>query len=445
MGGGNSKPSQKKLDKLRGEIEDWVETLDNDIDVSEMQLIALEILSKKMKRGKHYAAEFMAKCNGVGRVADSMKAYPSDELVIRAGCDLLIHCNQYETLSEHARVAGIREILYNSIERHQVDEFIPNDANKALSRLYKTGTVVGLRIIVESLDNGDYAKIVQTIKDHHLKNKVQEEGMAALARIFDAHPEYLENLALECDPTLSIVKNALENFPREERVNIFVFQAITQMGKNERCLALLSKGGVPALVLAAMREFSGWEEQLYEKALAQELLEKQQEKLRKKQQQGRKKKHRFGKQEEKKAAIKRRLFTLNLPLCQHAIYSLGMLLNNKKAEWYLLEHNYLRIITFLIDQFHKNGEPLILPINVKRKYHAHQLREQEKKRLAKMGLEMEKTQDEAEAWREKCQRRKEMFKPCLFAQTLGRGQCRFHCIECFAIEGVCAKHKVIDE
>jgi hypothetical protein len=69
MGSGNTKPSQKKLDKLRGEIEDWVETLDNDIDVSEMQVIAIEILAKKMKHGKQYAAEYMAKCNGVARVA----------------------------------------------------------------------------------------------------------------------------------------------------------------------------------------------------------------------------------------------------------------------------------------------------------------------------------------------------------------------------------------
>ena len=372
-----------------------------------------------------------------------MKAYPSDEIIIRAACDLLIHTNQYERLSEHARIAGIREILYDSLQRHQVDEFIPADADKALRRLYKTGTVVGLRSIVESLETGDYTTIVHVLQNHRLKNKVQEEGMAALARIFDAHPEYLEHLAVEVDPTLTIVKDALESFPREERVNIFVFQAITQMGKNPRCLALMSKGGIPALLLAAVREFSGWNERIYDKALKQEVLEKQQEKLRAKQQGTKKKKLKYGKKEgKKKEPIKRRLFTLNLPLCQHAIYSLGVLLNNKKAEWYLLENHYLRLITYLIDTFHNQGEPLILPLAVKRRYHAHQLREQEKKRLAKMGLTMEKTTDEAAAWKDKVQRRRELFKPCLFSQTLGRGQCRVHCIDCFAIEGVCEKHKM---
>ena len=78
MGSGNTKPSQKKLDKLRGEIEDWVETLDNDIDVSEMQVIAIEILAKKMKHGKQYAAEYMAKCNGVARVAGKLGIYTFD-------------------------------------------------------------------------------------------------------------------------------------------------------------------------------------------------------------------------------------------------------------------------------------------------------------------------------------------------------------------------------
>ena len=57
-----------------------------------------------------------------------------------------------------------------------------------------------------------------------------------------------------------------------------------------------------------------------------------------------------------------------------------------------------------------------------------------------MGLAMEKTMDEAEAWNDLCQRRREQFKPCLFAQTLGRGQCRTHCIECFAVDGVCDQH-----
>ena len=229
-----------------------------------------------------------------------MKAYPSDEIIIRAACDLLIHTNQYERLSEHARIAGIRDILYDSLQRHQVDEFIPADADKALRRLYKTGTVVGLRSIVESLETGDYTTIVHVLQNHRLKNKVQEEGMAALARIFDAHPEYLEHLAVEVDPTLTIVKDALESFPREERVNIFVFQAITQMGKNPRCLALMSKGGIPALLLAAVREFSGWNARIYDKALKQEVLEKQQEKLRAKQQGTKNKKLKYGKKEEKK-------------------------------------------------------------------------------------------------------------------------------------------------
>jgi len=440
MGSGNSKPSEGKLDRMRGEIEDWVETLDNDIDDSGMQVIALEVLTKKMKRGKYYAAEFMAKANGVARVADSMKTWPSDEIIIRAACSLLIYCHQYEILSEHARIAGIRECLHDSLQRHQVDAFIPVDANQALRRLYDTGTIVGLKAISGAVGTGDYVTIVQIIKNHHLKNKVQEEGFAALARIFDAHPEWCEHLGAEIDPKLDIVKDALDNFPREERVNIFVFQGVTQMGKNPRCLALMSKGGVPALVLAAMREFGGWNEREYEKALQAELIAKQQEKLRAKQ--GKKKKRKHGKkaEEEKKEIIKRRLFELNLPLCQHAIYSLGVLLENQKAEWYLLENNYLRMITFLIDKFHTASETLILPMAVKRRYHAHQLRQQEKKRLAKMGIAMEKTAGEAEAWKDRVRRRREEFKPCLFAQTLGRGQCRMHCIECYAVEGVCDAH-----
>ena len=59
-----------------------------------------------------------------------------------------------------------------------------------------------------------------------------------------------------------------------------------------------------------------------------------------------------------------------------------------------------------------------------------------------MGLEMEKTSDEAEAWNDRVRRRREEFKPCLFAQTLGRGQCRTHCMECYAVEGVCDAHKM---
>jgi len=440
MGSGNTKPSDAKLDRMRGEIEDWIETLDNDIDDSQMQIIALEVLTKQMKRGKYYAAEFMAKGNGVGRVADSMKTWPSDEIIIRCACSLLIHCHQYEILSEHARIAGIRECLHDSLQRHQIDEFIPTDANQALVRLYNTGTVVGLKSIASSVATGDYETIVQVLKDHHLKNTVQEEGFAALARIFDAHPEGLEHLGAELDTTLAIVRDALENFPRESRVNIFVFQAITQMGKNPRCLALLSKGGVPALVLTAVLEFSGWNEREYEKALEKELIEKQKEKFNAKQGKKKKKKHGRKKEEEKKEKIQRRLFETNLPLCQHAVYSLAVLLNNQKAEWFLLENHYLRIITFLIDKFHRDGETLILPMAVKRRFHAHQLRAQEKKRLAKMGLAMEKTMDEAEAWNDLCQRRREQFKPCLFAQTLGRGQCRTHCIECFAVDGVCDQH-----
>jgi len=440
MGSGNSKPSQAKLDKLRGLIEDWVETLDNDIDMSDMQVIALEKLAKLMKKGNKYAADFMAKANGMGRIADSMKTWPSDEIIIRAACDLLMHCHQFELLSEHSRIAGVREILYDAIQRHQVDEYIPVDANTALTRLYNTGTVVGLKAISNSMESGDYGTIVRVLKEHESKNKVQEEGFAALARIFDAHPEWLEELGHVTDPTMAFVKEALEIFPREERVNIFAFQGITQFGKNPHCLALMSKGGVPALVLAAVREFSGWNEREYEKALKQELLEKQQEKLRTKQ--GKKKKHKIGQKEEEKVLVKRRLFTTNLPLCQHAIYSLSILLENHKAEWYLLENKYLRVITFLIDAFHRAGEPLILPMAVKRRFHAHQLREQEKKRLAKMGLEMEKTSDEAEAWNDRVRRRREEFKPCLFAQTLGRGQCRTHCMECYAVEGVCDSHKM---
>ena len=217
------------------------------------------------------------------------------------------------------------------------------------------------------------------------------------------------------------------------------------MGKSERCLAIMSKGGVPALVLATMREFSGWNERDYKKQLEEELKQRQMEKMAARSSK-KKKKNRHGHKGDpgspQAEKVKRRLFTVNLPLCQHAIYSLGVLLGNKKAEWYLLEQKYLQLVTFLIDTFYRAGEPLILPISLKRKYHAHQLREQEKKRLAKMGIAMEKTADEAEAWKERVQRRRREYVPCLFAQTLGRGECRTHCIECYAVDGVCDKHRL---
>ena len=90
---------------------------------------------------------------------------------------------------------------------------------------------------------------------------------------------------------------------------------------------------------------------------------------------------------EKHQAVKKRLFTKNLPLCQHAIYSIAVLLNNKKAEWYFLEQKYLRVLTYLIDQFYQAGEPFIMPISVKRRYHAHQLRDA-LPHLRQLGLEV---------------------------------------------------------
>eukprot|EP00946_MAST-07B_sp_MAST-7B-sp1_P001392 g1392.t1 len=439
MGGNGSKESQSN--KLRGKVEDWVEVLDNEIDQDDMQIVCLEFLSKLMKRGGNKAAEYLAMANGVSRIADSMKTWPSQEIVLRAACELLCLCLTNEACAEQARIAGMREILMNVLERHQMDAYIPVEGATALRLLYKTGTMVGLKSIVESLETADYVRVVKVIREHELKNKVQEEGFAALARIFEADPTKLQHLAEDVDKDASIVINSLTNFPREERVIIFTCQAITQMGKNPMYLALMGKGGVPALLLDAIKEFSGWNERIYQKELEEELKRKQIEKMNAKS--GGKRKKNRGKYAAAKEhkAVKKRLFTKNLPLCQHVIYSISVLLNNKKAEWYFLEQKYLRVLTYLIDQFYQAGEPFIMPITVKRRYHSHQLREQERKRLAKMGIELEKTADEAEAWKERVARRRKEFKPCLFAQTLGRGQCRTHCIECYAIEGVCDKHR----
>ena len=441
MGGNGSKEAQSS--KLRGKVEDWVEVLDNEIDQDDMQIVCLKFLTKLIRRNGDEAASYLATANGVSRVADSMKTYPSQEIVLRAACELLCLCLRNEACAEQARIAGMREILMNVLERHQMDAYIPVEGGTALRLLYKTGTLVGLRSIVESLETADYVRIVRVLREHELKNKVQEEGFAALARIFEADPDKLQHLADQVDTDASVIRNALTNFPREERVIIFTCQAITQIGKNAMCLALMGKGGVPALVLEAIREFSGWNERIYQKALENELKRKQKEKMSAKNGMKKKKKKKHGKYAaaEEHQAVKRRLYTKNLPLCQHAIYSIAVLLNNKKAEWHFLEQKYLRVLTFLIDQFYQAGEPFIMPISVKRRYHTHQLREQEKKRLAKMGLTMEKTVDEAEAWKERVARRRTEFKPCLFAQTLGRGQCRTHCIECFAVEGVCDKHQ----
>ena len=190
--GGSSTYSESKLHKIRGKVEDWVEVLDNELEQDDMQVVCLEFLSKLMKRYGDAACDFMHNCKGIFRVADSMKTYPSNEIVLRAAADLLIHCHRHEALSEDSRMAGIREILLDALERHQMDEYIPKDANEALRLLYKTGTVVGIKSIMASLETSDYARIVNVLRDHSLKNKVQQEGFAALARIFEASPGELE-------------------------------------------------------------------------------------------------------------------------------------------------------------------------------------------------------------------------------------------------------------
>ena len=90
MGGSSSKEARSS--KLRGKVEDWVEVLDNEIDQDDMQIVCLEFLTKLMKRGGNEAAEYLAISNGVSRVADSMKTYPSQEIVLASELDCLLDC-----------------------------------------------------------------------------------------------------------------------------------------------------------------------------------------------------------------------------------------------------------------------------------------------------------------------------------------------------------------
>ena len=58
----------------------------------------------------------------------------------------------------------------------------------------------------------------------------------------------------------------------------------------------------------------------------------------------------------------------------------------------------------------------------------------------KAGIVQKRSALEQEKYEDTLIRRRQEYQPCIYAQTVGRGSCYRHCVECFAVDGICDAH-----
>ena len=421
-------------EKLR--VMDWTETMEGELDDATKQVDAIEILTKIGKKGPKQL-RMIAEARSCPIIVESMNLHKDNELVLRAACLALALFASDPEMSEHIREAKGRETLEACIKHNSWDTFIQVDGRKALDTLFHTGSEVGCKKAEEALKEKDLQALMLVSDQHPLKDRVQMEAMANLSKIVRARKEVAEEIA-NSGFIVSVIE-CLKNHVRNPRVIMSTCALTTQLALvSQKCSSLLGKGGACELLITAVQEFSGWAKREYEIKLKESVTK---EKLARAEA-ARRKKYKVEEKGEDQAAqkITKRLFTKNLPCVQFALHSIGnlMLLSFNKQRFIELDFN--RLLTYLIDVFHTDNVSLVIPLQMRRVYQAYQERIREKLRLEKLGLEIEKTEDEKKSWEDKVKRRKQNYKPCTYSQTLGKGMCYRHCIECFAINGVCKHH-----
>ena len=101
-----------------------------------------------------------------------------------------------------------------------------------------------------------------------------------------------------------------------------------------------------------------------------------------------------------------------------------------------------KLLTYLIHRFDEleYKPPLVIPLVLKRGYVDHQKRMKEQLEMERAGIIAKRSALEQEKYEDTLIRRRQEYIPCIYAKTIGRGSCYRHCVECFAVDGICDQH-----
>ena len=424
---------------------EWADNLTSEIDDGELQMFGIEtIMEIANKSPDHMNFYYELEVNE--RIVESTNKHRSNELVVRAACSLWTWVLQHEGCAEQMRVLGGKKLFEDLLKIHKYDNYVNEDANVCLATLFKVCNKVGQKQIDEAFKNADVMRVLEVMKNHPLKPDVQKVGLQAIAELSGVGQEAaVATLKENAELALGAICYAMNTYMTDPRVALYGLNISCNLSLDPEARSLCGKLGMTVSTIGAIHEYSGWGEREHKKNLEEEVR--------------RKKAARANKEPVKRVNIKNKImgiedpeekarrkapFQTDLHVCQIAIYNVAnMIDSNPRNLGHYEELGFFKLLTYLIERFHELNykPPIIIPLVVKRAYLRHQEEVRESLRLEKLGIIQKRNEQEQEKYEDKLARRRQEYKPCIYAQTLGMGMCYRHCVECFAVDGVCDHHE----
>jgi hypothetical protein len=440
MGSGASRRDAFYINKLV-EMRD---SLISDMDDEMLQMFGIEEIMNLTEKKPLYMEAF-CKEEVTARIVESMTRWKANELVIRAATKMFTFSLLEDDCAEQLRKLNGKKLLEELLVIHKYDNFVTEDGGVCLELLFETCNKVGQQKIEAAYKNKDPLEICAVMREHPYKPKVQELGVTCLAYLTEASTELIEKMK-EDETTIPTVCFAMEEYYTNHRTVMFGLNVMCNWAEEPEGRSLVGKlGGIPR-VMEALVEFSGWGEREHEKQQEAEVKKRALERANK----ARKIRKRVKVKKVEEEVVKRaprntgtHPFVTDLHLCQIAIYTVAKLLDgNPRNVGHFEEFEFWKLLTYLIHRFDEleYKPPLVIPLVMRRGYVTYQRALLAKIEAEKAGIVQKRSALEQEKYEDTLIRRRQEYQPCIYAQTVGRGSCYRHCVECFAVDGICDAH-----
>jgi hypothetical protein len=439
--GMGSAASSRRKGFYRAKLEEYRDNLVTDIDDEMLQMFGIEEIMSITERGPEYMTMF-AELEVTARIVESMMRWRANELVIRAATKMFTLSLWNEACAEQLRILNGRELLEQCLIIHKFDNFVTEDGSVALQLLFDTCNTVGLKQIDAAFHAKDPLRICEVMRAHPRKPMVQEIGIVSIGHLTHADKSIVDVIKTDVEQAISTMTYAMDKNFAHQKTILFAVNICFDFAVDPEGRAYAGKCGFVPRVMNALVEFSGWGEREHRKDLEEEVKRKALERAKNA---GKKelKKIKITKEEVAEKPPRTAPFITDLHICQICIYTLGKLIDgNPRNLGHVEELGMWKLLTYLIHRFDEleYKPPLVIPLVLKRGYVDHQKTMKEKLEMERAGIIAKRSAFEQEKHEDTLIRRRQEYKPCIYATTIGRGSCYRHCVECFAVDGICDQH-----
>ena len=444
MGSGASMRT-KRLMFWKAKLGEWLDNLTSEIDDPEMQMFGIETIQDIANKSDAHM-EFYYELEGNARIIESCEKHKANELVVRAACRLWTFTMDHEGCAEQMRILKAKDLFEVLLKIHKYDSYVMEDANVCLTKLFMVCNRVGQKQIDVAFKANDVLKILEIMRNHPLKEDVQQVGLQAVAELTGPeHQDNIEKIKENAESAIHTMCYAMEEYCPNHRITLFGLNISCNLSVGAEGRSLCGKLGMTTRCIGAIHEFSGWGEREHKKHLEEEVRKRKAARANNEPRKRINLKNKIMGIEDPDEKKKRTTpFVLDLHICQIAIYNVANMIDgNPRNLDHYDELGFFKLLTWLIEKFHEMNykPPIIIPLVVKRAYLKHQEELRESMRLEKLGIIQRRNEAEQEQYEDKLARRRQEYRPCIYAQTIGRGMCYRHCVECFAVDGVCDHHE----